>query len=37
MLDYRDILDTLQSKGYLATHYDRAFDDKFPSVFLQSQ
>ena len=36
MLDYRDILDTLQSKGYLATYYDRAFDDKF-LVFLQSQ
>ncbi|HHU86102.1 MAG: hypothetical protein ACOX86_05810 [Pelotomaculaceae bacterium] len=33
MLDYRDILDTLQSKGYLATYYDRAFDDKFPSYF----
>ncbi|HPZ43296.1 MAG TPA: hypothetical protein PL078_04750 [Bacillota bacterium] len=33
MLNYRDILDTLQSKGYLATFYDHAFDDKYPSYF----
>ncbi len=33
MLNYKDILDTLQSKGYMGTYYDHAFDDKFPSYF----
>jgi len=35
MLHIKDMLDTLQSKGYIDTYYNQALDEKFSSYFLK--